>query len=377
MSLTRSTEIKRVVEELEQLGSRVETTEFSNGTTSVDFGLFKRHPIEKLAERGQSASLDELRDSEFVTEDVKGWLDEVGETLEEEGCDLPTFLETGDADVATQRSGGRYRSSYILDSQGTVVEYNLRLPPVCADTYSKPAVVNRLIRICQNQLSTYSDPDAFNPEVLVRRYAPDAARENVASISDQYGLTDLSPPGETWCPHIRSKACSLPATDLLDFTEAVIKTYERRFSDHREWATPDAEQPDSDTAQTFDHLSSVVTDLQRRDVDGETVLTFFLPEADVRSRIRSNNGIVQNYRLALKPYNADEYGKILLRKALEQVTSEHSVLTRSKCRIESEDGDWVPFLECSTCSSSVDDIGTGVRTLAEEQDSICEFSRLR
>ena len=368
-ALSEGAEIDSVVQRVRKLGSQVEKTELPGGT-SVDFGLFKRHRYEKALERGGGGSIGDAVERGALPESVADFgqrkLDSAGSQKDAKN------VESNDLDVATQKTGGLCKSSIII-SDGAVVEYNLRLPPVATDEYLQTSVESQLSSVCRNSQVNVLDGASVVEHVFVRREFPDEVRDDVTEYIQSQGY---SVPDE-WYPHVRSLDCSVPVFGFLDFTNSLLDRYDRRFPDARKWATPDAGWPDQEGKKDpFDILEESVADFESTSLEEGAAISFQFPAADRQSTIDSENGEVVSYELALPPHDPGEYGKILLEKAVEHVVETRGVFLGSDQRLDAGGEVYRPYIENPDCSEPLSTIARDVTTLIEAYDTIHDRSRL-
>lgn len=304
MAHARKNDVESTVQRTKQIGSEVETTEFSNGTVSVDFELYKK----------------------------TGWQLLVAE-------ESPN--NTGNVDFPTQRSGGLYKSSFIL-AEASIVEYNLRFPPIPKEHYRKSSVNKKLRLIRRKSRSQTSDSRSPEAIVKVRGAAVD----------------------KMWLPHLMSLDCAIPIGDMLSFTENLMVFFEHQFPEAREWATPDAER-----------LEAVVIGLQQHRRGDETFSTFRFPEARLQSTIHARDGETVGYDLFLAAHDASEYREKSLRKAIEHVTEKESIFADDECRIREIEGVLVPHIEGSGSPRGVDEVGEEITTLVQAYETVHGRSR--
>ena len=362
-------DLDSVVERAREIGDGVETTELPGGLMSIDFGLFAPHRFEKALERGSGGSIGDAVESGALPESVADF----GQSkLDSAGSDMDARTAGNDLDVETQRTGGLCKSSIILTGDGIVTEYNLRLPPIDADECPKKTIESQLVSISRNARREVLNRGSVEEYIFARPRFPDEIEDDMRGYIRSRGYLGGSVPEREWYPHIRSSECSVPASAFLDFTESALARYDRRFPESRRWATPEAGRAETET-DPLDELRESVIEFHADDSGAS--IAFRLPEADEQSRMQISDSEVCSYELALPPHDPDEFGKILLRKAIEHVIETRGILLNGDQLLDASGDVYRPYIENQACSEPLDTVAGDVTILIDAYDMIRERSR--
>ncbi|WP_049904100.1 hypothetical protein [Halococcus agarilyticus] len=363
-------DLDSIMQRAREIGDGVETTELSGGLVSIDFGLFAPHRFEKALERGGGGSLGDAVERGALPESVA---DFGQRKLDAAGSDMDARTAGNDLDVETQRTGGLCKSSLILTHNGIITEYNLRLPPIDAAECPKTTIESRLVSICRNARKEALNGGSIEEDIFARPRFPDEIEDDMKEYIRSQGYLGGSVPEREWYPHIRSSESSVPVSAFLDFTESALARFDRRFPQSRRWATPEAGRAETDT-DPLDELRESVTEFQVDDSGAS--IAFQLPGADEQSQIQISDRKVCSYELALPPHDPDEFGKILLRKAIEHAVETRGVLLNGDHSLDASGDVYRPYIENPSCSEPLDTVAADVTTLTDAYDMIRERSRL-
>lgn len=339
--------VSELCRELEDVATGIETSELPGGCAAVDFSLYGLTDFERA---GQS---DDVTDQGLET--GRSVLAEKGYATKENGEEISADeLRSGNStDVSTQRSGGMFKSSIILKA-GTVVEFNFRYPPIDEGGQSQIIAHRRLTRVME-RAARQSPGDTFAPHCIVRKNIPDDLREELGGLvevdGDAYGETEL-------CPHIRDDDCAQPPERIVSYLKRTITEYGREFGDAREWATEAGEPAHPETAEEIGAARERLATI----APGSTI------------EAAEAGGV--NYRITLPPYPADEYGLILLRRAIDHVTDGQGLFPEGEREVETVGDSYHVEIHADSCSRAAADVVQDAETLVEHGSTVDERSRL-
>lgn len=346
MRALTSSELDAVRNRLSRIATGIETTDIDVTRTSIDFNLFS------------------LRGGERKVEDEKMF---------------GNYRPGDDKFLPGQRSGGLYKSCIVLGPDGDVVEYNIRLPPLSRN-HGKGTIHREMYTI-------FDKFDAQSPgvekAVMVRAKDIRDETRDFDETDEDIGLGFAQ--GEEYMVHVRAFECDEDLGDVLDLTEFVLEEFEKRHPDCRSRAPDtDPSTPDRPVPEVLDDLRSEVGRTRLWKDDGGRYLTFSLWEgedgdewdAPPVSTLTLSGNEVSAYGVSLPPFSADEYGRILLRKAIEHVVEEQDILTDGERRISVGDAAYLPEIQCDECERSLDAVVGDILAFVEAQQTVDERSQI-